>query len=51
MKVSAKASESAIEDAFTDFEGALESLLGDSNENASADEDPLAGLDEALSEE
>ena len=51
MKASAKASESAIEDAFTDFEGALESLLDDSNGDVSADEDPLAGLDEALSEE
>ena len=51
MKASAKASESAINDAFSDFEGALESLLGDSNEDVPADEDPLAGLDEALSEE
>lgn len=52
-KSESKASESAIEEAFTDFESVLESLTegGTSQESEPPEEDPLAGLDEALSEE
>lgn len=51
-KSESKASESAIDEAFTDFENVLESLTeGESQESEPPEEDPLAGLDEALSEE